>query len=113
MKKWLILAAVLLIGAATAYLAPLIMPKPSDRLPVGASFPFFWDQGYRFWAGVNYPWKSYQDFGTGAGYSGSATLPYMKRSTPISPTSQHRSAGGWRRVFNDGRYSRISRKMAP
>ena len=59
-----------------------------------------------FWAGVNYPWKSYQDFGTGAwGHSGvSEPITYDEVDTDFTNmAAQGIRVVKWR-VFNDGRY---------
>lgn len=60
-----------------------------------------------FLAGVNYPWKTYQDFGTGGwGYSGVA---HPTTRAEIEADFANLAAQGVRvvkwRVFNDGRYS--------
>ncbi|MBI3979979.1 MAG: hypothetical protein HY331_17530 [Chloroflexi bacterium] len=60
-----------------------------------------------FLAGVNYPWKSYQDFGTGGwGYSGVAQPTALAE---IETDFANMAARGIRvvkwRIFNDGRYS--------
>ncbi|TAK35099.1 MAG: hypothetical protein EPO21_07235 [Chloroflexota bacterium] len=60
-----------------------------------------------FWVGVNYPWKSYQDFGTGAwGHSG-VSNPTTFAEIDADFANMH--AQGIRiikwRIFNDGRYS--------
>lgn len=79
--------------------AQTLLPKPPDRLPTAA--------GYRFLAGVNYPWKSYQDFGTGAwGHSGVSSGGVFEE---IDTDMANIAATGiqvvkWR-VFNDGRFS--------
>ncbi len=69
-----------------------------DRLPV-QSHPFFW-------AGVNYPWKTYQDFGTGAwGHSGVSdpTTNQEVETDFTNMAAQGIRVAKWR-VFNDGRY---------
>ena len=71
----------------------------SERLFVGGR-PYFW-------AGVNYPWKSYQDFGTGPwGYSGVADPTTYAE---VDADFANLAASGVRivkwRIFNDGRYS--------
>ena len=89
-------ALLLLVGLL---LVPILLPKPTDRLPGPG--------GYLFWAGVNYPWKSYQDFGTGAwGHSG-VSAPGVNEE--IDTDFANIAATGiqvvkWR-IFNDGRYS--------
>lgn len=108
MKKWvIIIVSASLLVVAGLYLAPFLLPKPDDRLPVGARFPFFWDPGYRFWAGINYPWKSYQDFGTGAwGHSGvSNPAVYEEIDTDFANMAATGVQVAKWRVFNDGRYS--------
>lgn len=79
-------------------LAPVERPQRADRLPALGQ-PFFW-------AGVNYPWKSYQDFGTGAwGHSGvSDRATYDEVDTDFTNmAAQGIKVAKWR-VFNDGRY---------
>ena len=80
--------------------APPWTPKqPTDRLVVNGR--------PSFWAGVNYPWKTGQDFGTGAwGHSGvSDPTTYQE----IDVDFANMAAQGVRvvkwRVFSDGRYS--------
>ena len=77
---------------------PFATPQPSDRLPV-AGQP-------RFWAGLNYPWKTGQDFGTGAwGHSG-VSDPTTYRE--IDADFANMAAEGVRvvkwRIFSDARY---------
>jgi hypothetical protein len=78
--------------------APLLTPTPSDRLMV-ASQP-------AFLAGLNYPWKTGQDFGTGGwGHSGvSDPTTYQE----VDADFANMAAEGVRvvkwRVFSDGRY---------
>jgi hypothetical protein len=72
---------------------------PADRLTVRGE-PFFW-------AGVNYPWKTGQDFGTGGwGHSG-VSEPTTYQEVDIDFANM--AAQGVRvvkwRVFSDGRYS--------
>jgi hypothetical protein len=73
-------------------------PSPIDRLSV-AGRP-------EFWAGLNYPWKTGQDFGTGGwGHSGvSDATTYQE----IDADFANMAAQGVRvvkwRVFSDGRY---------
>jgi len=60
-----------------------------------------------FLAGINYPWKTYQDFGTGAwGYSGvaSATTRAEVDTDFANLAAQGVQVVKWR-LFNDGRYS--------
>ena len=78
--------------------APLLAPAPTDRLTT-AGRP-------SFWAGLNYPWKTGQDFGTGGwGHSGvSDSTTYQE----IDADFANMAAEGvpvvkWR-VFSDGRY---------
>ena len=78
--------------------APMLTPTPSDRLMM-ASQP-------AFLAGLNYPWKTGQDFGTGGwGHSGvSDPTTYQE----IDADFANMAAEGVRvvkwRVFSDGRY---------
>ncbi|MBI4498644.1 MAG: hypothetical protein HY689_12185 [Chloroflexi bacterium] len=94
-----IMALVAVVGSVLV-VRPATRPVAfSDRLHVGGQ-PYFW-------AGVNYPWKSYQDFGTGAwGYSGVAE---PTSAAEIGADFANLAASGVRvvkwRVFNDGRYS--------
>lgn len=88
------LAILLLLG-----LVPGIQPQEwANRLPVSRQ-PFFW-------AGVNYPWKSYQDFGTGAwGHSGvSDRITYDEVDTDFTNMAAEGIKVVKWRVFNDGRY---------
>jgi len=97
--KWLLvlLAAVLALGVAARFLPGT--PGVAGRLTVNGR-PYFW-------AGVNYPYKSSEDFGAGAwGYSGVAQ-PTTKAE--INTDFTNLAASGVRvvkwRVFNDGRSS--------
>jgi hypothetical protein len=81
-----------------ALIAPLVAPRPTDRL-LAAGRP-------TFWAGVNYPWKTGQDFGTGAwGHSG-VSDPTTYRE--IDADFANMAAEGVRvvkwRIFSDARY---------
>jgi len=97
----LALAIVLLflVLAVVSLTVPALPEIPGNRL-WSASRVFYW-------SGVNYPWKSYQDFGTGAwGHSGvSQATTYEEIDTDFA----NMAAQGIRlvkwRVFNDGRYS--------
>jgi hypothetical protein len=90
---------VALIIALAALLVPqrASPPGPSDRLP-----------GQRgFVAGVNYPWKTGQDFGSGAwGHSGvSQPTTYQEVDADFATmAAQGVRVVKWR-VFSDGRYS--------
>jgi|GEM_PF-3528405 len=96
-------ASIVLFGLVLLSFLSLALPPapsgPSDRVPMWA--------GRFFWTGVNYPWKSYQDFGTGPwGHSGiSDSTTYAEVDTDFA----NMAAQGIRivkwRVFNDGRYS--------
>lgn len=90
-------------GLAAARLDPLGLwgggGTPADRLAV-AGRPYFW-------AGVNYPWKTGQDFGTGGwGHSGVSDPTIYQE---IDADFANMAAQGVRvvkwRVFTDGRYS--------
>jgi hypothetical protein len=99
--------AVVALGGVVSWSATqeskvLVLPiptlGPTDRLPA-AGRP-------SFWAGLNYPWKTGQDFGTGAwGHSG-VSDPTTYRE--IDADFANMAAQGVRvvkwRVFNDGRY---------
>jgi hypothetical protein len=81
-----------------ALVAPLVAPTHTDRLSA-AGRP-------AFWAGVNYPWKTGQDFGTGAwGHSG-VSDPTTYRE--IDADFANMAAEGVRvvkwRIFSDARY---------
>ena len=109
-KRWLLIVpplvgAAALVGAVVVVaLQPAVPPEvppprgPSDRLPVYGQ--------PTFWAGLNYPWKTGQDFGTGGwGHSGvSDTTTYQE----IDADFANMAAAGVRavkwRVFSDGRY---------
>ena len=115
MRKWLIIGSVLvgfvaIGGAAWAatrpfqpgsvppLVVPVVAPAPSDRLPVAGQPEFL--------AGVNYPWKTGQDFGTGAwGHSG-VSDPTTYRE--INADFANMAAEGVRvvkwRIFSDARY---------
>lgn len=91
-------AALLVLVAILAALQPRSVPERRLLTVNGRS---------QFLAGVNYPWKTYQDFGTGAwGYSGVAS-PTTRAE--IDTDFANMAAQGikvvkWR-IFNDGRYS--------
>ncbi|MGE5619000.1 MAG: hypothetical protein ACM3US_07035 [Sphingomonadaceae bacterium] len=95
----LILLGALALAMIAVPVARMLLPRPPDRLPTAA--------GYRFLAGVNYPWKSYQDFGSGAwGHSGVSSPGVFDE---IDTDMANVAATGiqvvkWR-VFNDGRFS--------
>ena len=86
------------VPAPVAIVAPLVSPPPTDRLS-GAGRP-------TFWAGLNYPWKTGQDFGTGGwGHSGASDPTTYQE---IDADFANMAAEGVRvvkwRVFSDGRY---------
>jgi hypothetical protein len=87
-----------LAGLVPPPAAPLVAPAPSDRLTVAGQASF--------WAGLNYPWKTGQDFGTGGwGHSGvSDSTTYRE----IDADFANMAAQGVRvvkwRVFSDARY---------
>jgi hypothetical protein len=108
------LTALILVGSAAGFfalrrpaatavevpelVASVLAPARTDRLPA-AGAP-------AFWAGVNYPWKTGQDFGTGAwGHSG-VSDPTTYRE--IDADFANMAAEGVRvvkwRIFSDGRY---------
>ncbi|MBI4319899.1 MAG: hypothetical protein HY675_15525 [Chloroflexi bacterium] len=93
-----IVASFAVIVLLTGAVVPL-NAVPRDRVLV-AGDPYFL-------AGVNYPWRTYQDFGTGAwGHSGiSAPTTRAEVETDFA----NMAARGVRvvkwRIFNDGRYS--------
>jgi len=82
----------------TGVILPIAPPAPTNRL-ISAGQP-------AFWAGLNYPWKTGQDFGTGGwGHSGvSDSTTYRE----IDADFANMAAQGVRvvkwRVFSDGRY---------
>jgi hypothetical protein len=81
--------------------APIAAPALTDRLPV-AGTP-------AFWAGLNYPWKTGQDFGTGGwGHSGASDSTTYRE---IDADFATMAAEGVRvvkwRVFSDGRYGLV------
>ncbi len=93
------------VGGAAAVLrqtTPGVRPPytgPLDRMIV-ADRP-------RFWAGLNYPWKTVQDFGTGGwGHSGvSNPTTYQEVDVDFANmAAQGVHLVKWR-IFNDGRYS--------
>jgi hypothetical protein len=80
------------------FVSPILAPAPVDKLPV-AGRP-------SFWAGVNYPWKTGQDFGTGGwGHSGASDSTTYRE---IDADFANMAAQGVRivkwRVFSDARY---------
>jgi hypothetical protein len=91
------LAAPFAIGGVGAWLARQATPRNEPLL----------SQQTSFWAGVNYPWKTGQDFGTGGwGHSG-VSEPTTYQEVDIDFANM-RAQGikivKWR-VFSDGRYS--------
>ncbi len=75
-----------------------LAPAPTDRL-TAAGQP-------AFWAGLNYPWKTGQDFGTGGwGHSGASDATTYRE---IDADFANMAAQGVRvvkwRIFSDGRY---------
>jgi hypothetical protein len=88
------------LSTSSTAAVPLGIPirAPSDRLTATGQ--------PAFWAGLNYPWKTGQDFGTGAwGHSGvSDPITYQE----VDADFANMAAQGVRlvkwRVFNDGRY---------
>jgi hypothetical protein len=89
----------ILVPAATACGILPQPPPPINRLPV-AGQPYFW-------AGVNYPWKTGQDFGNGAwGHSGvSDPTTYREIDADFATmAAQGARVVKWR-VFGDGRYA--------
>src|ERR1051326_4165993 len=105
-KWWFVVVPALLLsglilgfGVVTSRDRPIvaaIAPARLDRLPGQSAF----------WAGLNYPWKTGQDFGTGGwGHSGvSDATTYQE----IDADFANMAAQGVRvvkwRVFSDGRY---------
>ncbi len=101
LRRWLLMATTALVILT---LLNLMVPQfwvtapPTNRLNVGGQ-PVFW-------AGVNYPWKTGQDFGTGAwGHMGvSDPITYQE----IDADFANMASNGVRivkwRVFSDGRY---------
>jgi hypothetical protein len=90
------LALPLAVGSAAVWLnrqSPSAHPRPGQQ-----SF---------FWAGLNYPWKTGQDFGTGGwGHSGvSASTSYQEIDIDFANMRAHGVKVVKWRVFNDGRYS--------
>jgi hypothetical protein len=88
-----------LLSAAACNVLPSPFPPPINRLPVGGR-PYFW-------AGVNYPWKTGQDFGNGAwGHSGvSDPTTYREIDADFGTmAAQGVRVIKWR-VFGDGRYA--------
>src|SRR5690242_21253149 len=105
---WMLVIPAIVIGAGLVALAVFTSREPIkdifapigplDRLPVSGQ--------PGFWAGLNYPWKTGQDFGTGGwGHSGvSDSTTYQE----IDADFANMAAEGIRvvkwRVFSDGRY---------
>lgn len=102
-RRWLpAVAAGVAVIVFVNWLLPMVWsPSPADRLDI-AGTPYYW-------AGVNYPWKTGQDFGTGGwGHMGvSAPTTYQEIDSDFASMS----ANGVRivkwRVFGDGRYGLI------
>ena len=108
MRRWW---PILVLGVAIAASLPSVQgfwphpvpqivapPAPTNRL-VAAGQP-------AFWAGLNYPWKTGQDFGTGGwGHSGVSDATTYRE---IDADFANMAAQGVRvvkwRVFSDGRY---------
>jgi hypothetical protein len=86
----------LAIGGAAAWLNR----QPTDTSPRTDQLAFFW-------AGLNYPWKTGQDFGTGGwGHSGvSDPTTYQEVDIDFANMRAHGVKIVKWRVFNDGRYS--------
>src|SRR5689334_24285045 len=89
-------ASIALVGPRAA--RPALAPLALDRLPVNGH--------EMFWAGLNYPWKTGQDFGTGGwGHSGVSDATTYRE---VDADFANMSAQGVRivkwRVFSDGRY---------
>jgi len=101
LRRWIgIAAGGLVLLLLINWLLPPLWPEPPamNRLPVAG-------QGY-FWAGVNYPWKTGQDFGTGAwGHMGvSNPTTYQEIDADFARlASQGVRVVKWR-VFSDARY---------
>ena len=94
----LLLLTILGAGFGLWVLQPLA-PRYSDRLTLRGNPHFL--------VGVNYPWKTGQDFGSGAwGYSGAAhPTTYLEIDADFANiAAQGIKVVKWR-VFNDGRYS--------
>ena len=95
----LLIIASLVVCALLSMLLPAVPTTPDNR--IGA-----WN-GQFFLTGVNYPWRSYQDFGTGPwGHSGvSHPTTYAEVDTDFANMrAQGIRVVKWR-VFNDARYS--------
>lgn len=97
-KRWIIGGVILLLLVATLVVPRFLQPDRGHLAVDGNPY---------FWVGVNYPWKSYQDFGTGAwGHSGVSSVgSYPEVDADFAAMS---NAGvrivKWR-LFSDGRYS--------
>src|SRR5215467_8809015 len=109
LKWWMLVIPAVVIGAGLVAVAvwtsqgsinDIVAPVgPLNRLPVSGQ-PMFW-------AGLNYPWKTGQDFGTGGwGHSG---VSDATTNQEIDVDFANMAAQGVRvikwRVFSDGRYS--------
>ena len=99
MKRIVLICGVVALLAGITLQARRETPGFADRLSVNSRLAFL--------SGVNYPYKSSQDFGTGAwGYSGAAD---PTTNQEIETDFANLEASGVRvvkwRIFNDGRYS--------
>ena len=86
------------IPSIASVILPIAAPAPTNRL-LSAGQP-------AFWAGLNYPWKTGQDFGTGGwGHSGvSDSTTYREIDADFANmAAQGARVVKWR-VFSDGRY---------
>src|SRR3972149_6831409 len=96
-RRWII-GGIVLVVLVAVLVVPRFFQRDHGHLSVDGN-PYFW-------VGVNYPWKSYQDFGTGAwGHSGvSSPGSYPEVDADFAAMSD---AGvrivKWR-LFSDGRY---------
>lgn len=101
------LLAVILIGVTLVAAAGVGVYQARQEPPPSTATRL--DVGGRslFWAGLNYPWHNYQDFGSGPwGHSGvSNATSYAEIDTDFANmAAQGVKIAKWR-VFNDGRYS--------
>jgi hypothetical protein len=106
-KWWVVVIPALIVSLGIVEVAEVVSQRDVE-LPVPVAAPARMDRlpGQVFWAGLNYPWKTGQDFGTGGwGHSGVTDATTYQE---IDADFANMAAQGVRvvkwRVFSDGRY---------